>query len=523
MKNISNIQTIADIVRVNARARPAQTAIFYNGKTTSYAELDSRSNQVANGLLGENPTRQSRVTILDKNSDTYFEILFGSAKANMVLAVLNWRLFASEIAYLIDDAKTELLFVGPEFFDLIAGIRDELKTVKKIIAVSGEHSEWETYISWRDGQSADESGASAGGDDDVVLQMYTSGTTGNPKGVQLTNASLLAFIAPCAREYVGYNDRDVSSVFLPVFHLVGTGLGLATFYAGGKNVVLRDTVPAEILRLIAEQRITVAVFVPALILFLLQTPGIAETDLSSLRLIVYGASPIPVELLRKAKKTFKCRFAQGYGLTESSAAFAYLSPEDHDSDNEQRLRSCGTIVSSAEVRVVDEQDNELPVGEVGEVIVRSPQNMKGYWNLPEETAQTIRGEWLYTGDAGYFDADGYLYIHDRVKDMIISGGENIYPAEIESALFGHPAVADVAVIGVPDDEWGEAVKAIVVKKSGVEVADTEIISFAQERIARFKAPKSVDFVDALPRNPTGKILKRQLREPYWQGRERRVN
>jgi acyl-CoA synthetase (AMP-forming)/AMP-acid ligase II len=341
--------------------------------------------------------------------------------------------------------------------------------------------------------------------------------------VQLTNANLLAFIEPCAREYVGLNQSDVGSIVLPMFHLLATSFGLTTFYAGGKNVILRDTVPAEILRLIAEQRITVGVFVPALILFLLQTPGIAETDLSSLRLIVYGASPIPFELLRKAKETFKCKFVQGYGMTELSCGIAYLSAEDHESGNEQRLRSCGKAVNTAEMRVVDEEDNELPVGEVGEIIVRSPQIMKGYWNLPEETAQTIRGEWLYTGDAGYFDADGYLYIHDRVKDMIISGGENIYPAEIENALFGHPAVADVAVIGVPDDEWGEAVKAIIVKKPGIEVADTEIIAFAQERIARFKAPKSVDFVDAIPRNPTGKILKRQLREPYWQGRERRVN
>ncbi|HJQ68221.1 MAG TPA: AMP-binding protein, partial [Blastocatellia bacterium] len=233
--------------------------------------------------------------------------------------------------------------------------------------------------------------------------------------------------------------------------------------------------------------------------------------------------PIPLDLLRNAMKTFGCKFAQVYGLTETTGAITYLPPEEHDPNGNPRMRSCGKPHGMVEIRIVNGQGNAVATGEVGEIICRSLQNMKGYWNLPEETEKALRGEWLHTGDAGYVDEDGFLYIHDRVKDMIVSGGENIYPAEVESVLFAHPAVADVAVIGVPDDRWGEAVKAIVVKKPGVEVDGAEIIAFARDRIAHYKAPKSVDFIDALPRNASGKILKRELRKPYWEGRDRQVN
>jgi acyl-CoA synthetase (AMP-forming)/AMP-acid ligase II len=522
MSTASDIRTIADITSTHARLRPDHTAVFFNGNSTSYTELDRRSNQVANGLLGEGLPPQSRVAVLDKNSDSYFELLFGAAKANNALVAINWRLAPREIAYIINDATAELLFVGPDYFEVIADVRDELKHVKKIIAF-GEHAEWQSYAVWRDLQCSDVPDIKINAGEDVVLQMYTSGTTGHPKGAQLTHRNLISLLATSHVEWGDWNPGDVSLVAMPVFHIGGTGWGLIGFYTGAKNIVMRDPAPAEILRLIASHRVTKTFFVPALILFLLQTPGVEEADLSSLQLIVYGASPMPIELLRSAMKVLKCGFAQVYGLTETSGAFTYLPPEEHDLNNEARLRSCGKPLSIAEVRVIDALDNDAPAGEVGEIIVRSPQNMKGYWNLPKETARTIRGDWFYTGDAGYLDSAGYLFIHDRVKDMIISGGENIYPAEVESALFGHPAIADVAVIGVPDDVWGEAVKAIVVKKQDVEVTAEEIIAFARERIAHYKAPKSVDFIDALPRNPSGKILKRELREPYWKGRERQVN
>jgi len=243
---------------------------------------------------------------------------------------------------------------------------------------------------------------------------------------------------------------------------------------------------------------------------------------SALELIAYGASPAPIELLRNALKVFGCGFAQVYGLTETTGAITYLPPEDHQADAVERLKSCGKPMTGVEVRIVDAGGREVATGEVGEVICRTPQIMLGYWNLPDASRLAIRDGWFHTGDAGYMDRDGYIYIYDRVKDMIVSGGENIYPAEVESALFGHPAVADVAVIGVPDDKWGEQVKAIVVPKPGASVTDREIIDFARERIAHYKAPRSVDFVEALPRNPSGKILKRELRKPYWADRDRQV-
>ena len=242
-----------------------------------------------------------------------------------------------------------------------------------------------------------------------------------------------------------------------------------------------------------------------------------------MRLIVYGAAPIPVELLKQAMAVFPCGFQQVYGLTETTGAITLLPPEDHDPNDARKLLSCGYAQKGVELRIVGHDGQDLGPSQVGEIAVRSAQVMRGYWKLPEATARTIQGDWLFTGDAGYLDERGYLYIYDRVKDMIVSGGENIYPAEVESALFGHPGVADVAVIGVPDERWGEAVKAIVVKKQGAELTPGALIGWARERIAGYKLPKSVDFVEALPRNPTGKILKRELRKPYWGDRVRQVN
>jgi len=309
---------------------------------------------------------------------------------------------------------------------------------------------------------------------------------------------------------------------MPQFHIAGTMWGIIGLYAGAEGVVMRDVVPAAILESIQRDRITKAFMVPAVILFLLQQPTCKDTDFSSLELIVYGASPMPMDLLRNAIKALGCGFAQVYGLTETTGAITYLGAEEHTADGSERMKSCGLPIGDVEVAIFDPMDKPVPTGEIGEIVCRTALNMKGYWNKPDATANAIRNGWFHSGDAGYMDADGYVYIYDRVKDMIISGGENIYPAEVESALFGHPAVADVAVIGVPDATWGEQVKAIVVKAPGADVDADALIAYTRERIAHYKAPKSVDFVDALPRNPSGKILKRTLREPYWEGHERQV-
>jgi long-chain acyl-CoA synthetase len=522
MAEAAAIPTIADVARHHARERPDKTALHFEGRSISYAELNQRADRVAQGLIAAGVPAQGRVAILAKNDPAFFELWFGAAKANAVLVPVNFRLAAPEVAYVVNDARAELLFVGVDFYPVVEKIRAELGNVREVIALDGGHPAWPDYRSWLARQKADDPRLPIT-PGDVAIQMYTSGTTGHPKGAQLSHANLLTLLPSALAQWGNWHDRDVSLVCMPLFHIGGSGWALVGLYRGVENVLTRDFEPVAILRVIEQYRVSKVLFVPAMMLFLLQAPQSRDTDFSSLELIVYGASPAPIDLLRNAVKVFGCGLAQVYGLTETTGAITYLPPEDHGEHAIERMKSCGKPMNGVEIKIVDAAGNALPPGEVGEVICRTPQVMLGYWNLPEATMRSIRDGWFYTGDAGYMDKDGYLYIYDRVKDMIVSGGENIYPAEVESALFGHPAIADVAVIGVPDEQWGEAVKAIVVKKPGASVSAKELIDFARERIAGYKVPRSVDFVDALPRNPSGKILKRELRKPYWVGRERQVN
>jgi long-chain acyl-CoA synthetase len=518
----ADIATVGDITRHHARTRPDRVAIHFEGQRITFGELDRRANQVANGLIAEGVRPQARIAILSKNSPAFFDLWFGSAKADVVLVPVNFRLAPPEVAYVVEDAGADLLFVGADFYPLVEKAAPELKSVRRIIALDGGHNSWADYPGWLAAQSACDPGMRIA-PENCAIQMYTSGTTGHPKGARLSHANLVPLAKGGLRHLGDWHENDVNLVCMPLFHIGGSGWALIGFYRGIDSVLMRDPDPTAILRLIPEHRITKAFMVPALLLFLLQNPQCAATDFSSLELIVYGASPAPVDLVRNALKAFGCDLAQVYGLTETTGAITFLPPEDHDEKLPDRLKSCGKAMSGVEIRVVDAAGEDVATGEVGEIITRSPQNMLGYWNQPEATQRAIRADWFHTGDAGYLDQDGYIYIYDRVKDMIISGGENIYPAEVESALFGHPAVADVAVIGIPDDKWGESVKAIVVKRPGAKVTPDELIGFARERIAHYKAPRSVDFVDTLPRTPSGKILKRELRKPFWVGQDRQVH
>jgi long-chain acyl-CoA synthetase len=289
--------------------------------------------------------------------------------------------------------------------------------------------------------------------------------------------------------------------------------------------MLREVDPAEILTAMPKYGVTTTIFVPAVLQFLLQMPNVGEVDFSTLECILYGASPISEDVLRRAIETFGCTFIQAYGLTETTGGIVSLAPEDHDPNGRpELLRSAGKPWPWVELRIVDPEGNDAADGEVGEIWTRSAQNMKGYWNMPDATADVIRPDgWLRTGDAGYM-TDGYLYLYDRVKDMVVSGGENVYPAEIENVLMSHPGVADTAVIGVPDSKWGETVKAIVVRDENVGVSEAELVEFARKNLAGYKCPRSIDFVEGpLPRNPSGKLLKRVLREPYWEGQQRRIH
>jgi fatty-acyl-CoA synthase len=522
MFDFLRLKSVADITRIHAKDRPNATALDFNDRITTYAQLDERANRVAQGLVAAGCGPGARVGFLGKNTDRYFEVLLGAVKAKAAVVGVNWRLAVPEIAYVLNDAGCEIIFVGKDFYETIEKVLLECPKLKAVIAMDGGHELWSDYEGWRDAQPNKDPMLPIAPDDDVI-QLYTSGTTGHPKGVQLTNANYLSIFKCLGDMPLGnYEPDDNVLIAMPFFHVAGVNIGLLVLAQGAHGVVLGDIDPTEILRLIEVKRISYLFIVPAVILFLLQHPKAKATDFSSLKNISYGASPISDEVLLGAQKLFGCEFLQVYGLTETTGGGTFLPPEDHD-PKRGKLRSCGKPAPGHEIRVVDDQDRTVPQGDVGEIVIKAPNVMKGYWNKSDATKSAIKDQWFHTGDAGFFDKDGYLYIHDRVKDMIVSGGENIYPAEVENALFGHPAIADVAVIGVPDDKWGEAVKAIVVAKPGIEADPAQIIAWARERIAGYKLPKSVDFIATIPRNPSGKVLRRELRKPYWEGRERQVN
>ncbi len=515
--------TLARVIREQAATIGDRVAFTFEDRELTYGELDTISSQVAQGLLAEGVQAGDRVAVLDKNTLELFELMFGAAKIGAVLCPVNWRLAPPEVAHIVNDAETRVLVVGQEFLPILDKIEGDLTTVRRIL-VLGSHPNHEEYAAWRDRHPAADPGHDVQSKD-VALQFYTSGTTGLPKGAMLSGEGLEALV-PGANEFLGLGADTVSLVVMPLFHVAGSGWALFGIYNGAHNVLLRDVDFGAILEAIPKYGVTDSVFVPAVLQFLLVTPGCDDTDFSTLRTILYGASPISEEVLVASVERFGCKFVQAYGLTETNGAAVVLPAEDHDpaGPNRHRLRAAGIPLPGVELRVVGDDDLEVAPGEIGEVWIKSPGNMVGYWNMPEATAAALTPDgWFKSGDAGYLDGDGYLYIADRVKDMIISGGENIYPAEIESALMSHPGIADAAVIGVPDDKWGEAVKAILVRAPGTDASDADVITWCRDRVAHYKCPTSVDWTNELPRNPSGKILKRDLREPYWEGKERRVN
>ncbi len=509
---------IYDAIRDYAATRGEHTALIYGDRLSSYADLGHHIDRVANGLSSLGLRPQSRVAILTGNNDYFFEIWLGAALAGLVLTPINARLAPPEVLYIINDSDAEILFVDAPFKALVEEISGDLSNVRHIISLD-THTEWPLYRTWRDEQSSAKFEAS-GDPNDTMVQMYTSGTTGFPKGVELNHTGVIT----CSRGMMGrdtWGPGEIALVTAPLFHTAGSAWANCALQSGGTVVLLRETTPKSILNAFEENKVTEVLLVPAVIQMLLQLPDCASKDLSCLRRILYGASPISVPVLRQAMETFGCEFEQGYGLTETVGPVAMLLREDHLKDD--KLRSCGKAVPGSEIRVVDPQEEDCAPGDVGEIIVSGVQIMNGYWKRPDDTKGAIRDGWFHTGDAGYFDADGYLYIHDRLKDMIVSGAENVYPAEVERALQDCPGVADVAVIGVPDARWGEAVKAVVVAQPGATVSEKDIIEYARSKIAAYKCPKSVDVVDAIPRNPSGKILKKDIRAPYWEGHDRKVS
>ena len=509
----------------HARETPALDCAIHGELRLDYAAFNRACNQIAHALLASGLQRGERVAWLSKNCIEQMQLYFAGSKVGVVPTPLNYRLAPPEWVYILNDSQATVLVCEAELADDLDTVRDRLEFVQHFVCLGGEREAWLSYADWV-GAQAETNPAQRGNMDDVLYQMYTSGTTGLPKGAILGQQAISQNIAMLNTQ-IGMQVRDTRFLLtLPLYHAAAVVSLMSVVTAGGMLVLHREFDPVATIDDMEREKITNCTLVPAMIqACLLAVPDLAERDLSHMRVMTYGASPIAEETLRQAMEAFKCDFFQVFGMTETTACATTLSPAMHvlSLNGEPHLfLSCGRAAAGTDVHIVDEQGVEVERGVVGEIAVRGAQIMQGYWNLPEATAKTLKDGWLYTGDAARMDNEGFVYIQDRIKDMIVSGGENVYPKEVENALFEHPEVADAAVIGIPSERWGEAILAFIVTRSGEPIDDEEILSFCRERLAGYKVPRQVEFLAAIPRNATGKILKKDLREPYWEGRARRV-
>jgi acyl-CoA synthetase (AMP-forming)/AMP-acid ligase II len=504
-----------------AAANPDGEAFTYLDRTWTWSEFDQRVRRLAGALREKGIGRGDVVSFLDKNHPACVELTLAAASIGAANAIINFRLAGDEVDYAVNDSGAKLLLVGTELMPLIERIRDRLPAVEHIVEVTPDGTDGDAY------EALLAAAQPVGRDpevtpDDVCLVMYSSGTTGHPKGVALSQANMVAHTLN-AHEGWAFDDGDKNMVSMPLFHVGGSSYVLFGIHDGVPSVMTRDPDGASLAGAIM-QGANRTFLVPAVLAQVLQSGDDAIKLFGALKTYCYGAAPMPLPLLRAAIKAWPdTDFIQVYGLTELCGVITHLLPDAHRDDaHPERLLSAGRLIPGAELKVVDPESlEEVATGAHGELWFRTPQLMKGYLNNPEATAEVITDDgWFRTGDMGKVDADGFVYVEDRLKDMIISGGENIYSPEIERVLAEHPAVMEVAVIGVPDDRWGETVKAVVSLKSDAEASEEDLIAHCREHLAHYKCPTSVDVIEALPRNPTGKILKRDLRRPYWEGHDR---
>lgn len=511
--------TVGEMLTRNANKFPTKTALVSDEGSLDYKSLNSRVNCLSNALIKKDLKKGDRIGALVHNCRQFVEIYFAAAKTGGIFCPYNNHLKPRELKDIIDYSTPRFMFIDPDFTEMVNELRASLDTVERFVSLKQTGvpfmEDYEEIVA----QGSVSEPTVKIVEDDVQSIIFTAGTTGKPKGAMRTHRHLLSDAVASAIDLkVGYDERVL--ITFPMYHVAcEDNIVRHTFLPntihirkeGGFN-------PADVLEYIAKERISRAQFVPTMIHSLIQVPEVEKYDLSSLKLILYAGSSMPVELLRKALTVFPCGFAQMYGQTESGPFTTFLSPEDHILDGTEksiaRLASSGKPALNYEIKIVDENDNEVPVGEVGEIIGRSEAMTVGYWQMPEATAEKLKNGWLHTGDLGRIDEDGYVYIVERKNDMIISGGVNIYPREVEEVLYKHPAVSEASVIGIPDEHWGEVVKAVVVLKKNASATEGEIIEFCGKHLAGFKKPKSVDFWQELPKSSTGKILKKEIRNRY---------
>ena len=513
-------------LRKSASFRADSTAIIAGGARFSHGEMRDRIARLASSLRKLGIRANDRVAILAANGSPYVECYFAVLWAGGIAVPMNSRFSLPEMIEQARDAEPSILICDDAFLETALQIPEACPSIAAVIAVAPRQRglpkvyDYETLIAENEGcDDALRSG------DDIACLFYTGGTTGKAKGVMLSHRNIWVNAFVTARSF-GFDEETVALHAGPLFHLGAGARVYTTSLLGGQHVVIPRFAPLEVLDAIARHKVTVATFVPTMLAMILQAPELDSYDLSSLRLITYGASPMPEAVLQECLRRFPgIRFAQSYGMTELSPVATILGPDDHlPSAPRHRLRSAGRPLASAEVRVADAEDRTLKCGEIGEILVRGPMVMMGYWRQPELTAKTLRGGWMHTGDSGYFDEDGYLYISDRIKDMIITGGENVYSIEVENAIVSHPDVLQCAVIGIPDAKWGEAVHAVVVRRPGSVISAADVIAHCRAAIAGYKCPRSVAFsADPLPLSSVNKVNKDVLRKPYWKDHARRVN